>query len=472
MDLTFQEKEEQFCQQFGLEKCTPLPSEALRWDERECEIWLQTSGAFHPREGLESRNSRRAGAAPSDSFRDVVQRFEEGVEFDSMDYRSCLKGRISVVTPTSESRRGFHEFLVESFQAQDWPDKELVVIETYQSKPSELFTQLAKTDRRFVYIGFKRALSDTVAAKKVSDDSLLGSTGKVLKGQKVPRKRESLLPDFTAGVKRNLAVQVATGEWIAHFDDDALYAPNYLTKMTKFMRKQRCSAVKLSAWYVLDLETSHITQADPICSGALNNRLEHDKKVKEQLYGWGFSYVYSRATALDLSFKNKDIGEDFEFMEWWMRRKGKKSIALLKDEFGLCVKTQHHLSLVESTPWTYLDGAEVAKLEVYKTAGFDFQCGIGANFSGIMEFIQKRFPHSDQETRRFLRSIVEGASPQKAYEKIATMLGFSKDELFSDVKQLQDEVRAEQEQQRDEEEAERALKALASIDVDTLPNCD
>mmetsp|Transcript_120674 Transcript_120674/g.269221 ORF Transcript_120674/g.269221 Transcript_120674/m.269221 type:complete len:459 (-) Transcript_120674:45-1421(-) len=454
MDLTFQEKEEQFCEQLGLEKSTPLPPEAVDWDERECEIWLQTRGAFHPRKGLEGRRARRGVFAPSDSFRQVVVGdFKEGGETDSMDYRSCEKGRISVITPTSECRRGFHEHLVESFQAQDWPDKEIVVIETYQSKPSELLTHLAKTDRRFTYIGYKRALSDTWAAKKVSDDSLLGRTGRALKGQRVSMKRESLQPDFTIGVKRNIALQVATGEWIAHFDDDAVYAPSYLTRMTLFMRKQRCSAVTLSTWYVLDMETSDITQADPVCSGAVEHRLENDQWVREQLYGWGFSYVYSRATALDLPFKNKDVGEDYEFMEDWMKHKGKRSIALLKDEFGLCVKTQHHLSLMESTPLTFVDDeTEVAKLEVYKIAGFDYLHGIAGNFNGTMLFIQKRFPHTADETRRFLRSVVEGVVPQKAYGKIAAMLGFTQEELFTDVAQFEDDLRAEQKLQIAEEE--------------------
>ena len=38
-----------------------------------------------------------------------------------------VRGRVSVVTPTTASRSGFHPELVD----QSWPDKELVVVETY-----------------------------------------------------------------------------------------------------------------------------------------------------------------------------------------------------------------------------------------------------------------------------------------------------------------------------------------------------
>lgn len=36
---------------------------------------------------------------------------------------------------------------------------------------------------------------------------------------------------WSLGLKRNVAIELAAGEIIAHFDDDDLYAPGYLTWM-------------------------------------------------------------------------------------------------------------------------------------------------------------------------------------------------------------------------------------------------
>ena len=53
-----------------------------------------------------------------------------------------VRGRVSVVTPTTASRSCFHPQLWRCFLDQSWPDKELVVVETYHDKPSEFFEHI------------------------------------------------------------------------------------------------------------------------------------------------------------------------------------------------------------------------------------------------------------------------------------------------------------------------------------------
>ena len=52
-------------------------------------------------------------------------------------------GRVSIVTPTTASRARFHPQLWQCFVDQSWPDKELVVVETYHDEPSAFFQSIA-----------------------------------------------------------------------------------------------------------------------------------------------------------------------------------------------------------------------------------------------------------------------------------------------------------------------------------------
>ena len=75
-----------------------------------------------------------------------------------------VRGRVSVVTPTTASRSRFHPQLWQCFVDQSWPDKELVVVETYHEQPSAFFRDIAQEDTRLKYIAIKEDL--TVGAKR------------------------------------------------------------------------------------------------------------------------------------------------------------------------------------------------------------------------------------------------------------------------------------------------------------------
>eukprot|EP00441_Pelagodinium_beii_P001947 CAMPEP_0197699808 /NCGR_PEP_ID=MMETSP1338-20131121/121107_1 /TAXON_ID=43686 ORGANISM="Pelagodinium beii, Strain RCC1491" /NCGR_SAMPLE_ID=MMETSP1338 /ASSEMBLY_ACC=CAM_ASM_000754 /LENGTH=86 /DNA_ID=CAMNT_0043283337 /DNA_START=36 /DNA_END=293 /DNA_ORIENTATION=+ len=84
------------------------------------------------------------------------------------------------------SRQQYHEQLWACFEAQDWPDKELVVVETYESTPSSFLAQKAKEDERFVHVAFQRDRHE----------------------------------DFSVGLKRDMTLHLASGEYVVNFDDD------------------------------------------------------------------------------------------------------------------------------------------------------------------------------------------------------------------------------------------------------------
>ena len=53
---------------------------------------------------------------------------------------------------------------------------------------------------------------------------------------------------LTVGAKRNWLAENASGQILAHFDDDDYYAPNYLTDMISLMGDS--DLVKLSSFYL------------------------------------------------------------------------------------------------------------------------------------------------------------------------------------------------------------------------------
>lgn len=282
---------------------TPLPQEALDWDERECSMWFCSSGTVHPRQILQSRSKPK------------------------MDE---VKGRVSIVTPTTESRHKFHEQLYRCFDAQTWPDKELVIVETYTGSPSEFFAQKAQTDSRVVYVKFKRPVGN----------------------------------DFSIGLKRNVGTHLASGEVIASFDDDDLYAPSYLDTMVNALQDRRALAVKLSNWYVYHIDTDTWSFCDPIAWGLTKGLDESSDKVKSWAYGYGFSYVYRRQCGLDLWYGNINLGEDFNFMMQLQLRRGERSVHLVPDDFGMCLHVQHGGNTSNSIPVRQVPDSEAMDLDI------------------------------------------------------------------------------------------------------------
>jgi len=308
------------CAALGKDTVAELPDEAIAWDDRECGLWFLTNGNFHPRE-VRGKAESSASKAPRTS-----PGGPEGL--------SGKKGRVSVVTPTTESRQSFHQTLWKSFLAQNWPDKELVVIETYVGRQSEFFARLARNDSRITYMAYQRPHGE----------------------------------DWSIGLKRNIAAHLATGEFIANFDDDDIYAPTYLTTMVEQLEARRALAVTLSSWFVLDVKTNKWGFCDAIAWGLAQGLSDEAQDVRNWAYGYGFSYVNRRKTSLEVPYDDQNMGEDFSFVTRLQTARSSKSVQLIHDDFGICVHTQHGRNTSDTFPIREVPPEEALQLDVAELA--------------------------------------------------------------------------------------------------------
>mmetsp|Transcript_108702 Transcript_108702/g.335767 ORF Transcript_108702/g.335767 Transcript_108702/m.335767 type:complete len:438 (-) Transcript_108702:6-1319(-) len=288
-----------------------IPLSALRWSQVEFDLWRDTDGLFEPR-----------GSAPPD------RRRAAGVDM------------VSVICPTTGSRRCFHGLLYACWRSQTYEPKQLVVVDTCEDEPSELLVRKMAEDPRVVYRHFH-----------------------------VPERSWSI------GLKRNLACQLASGDLIAHFDDDDMYGQDYLKTMVGCMRSpesvfgeaRQCedrrllwrmyasmglvpgvwepeqalaslraqaglgrfgaACAKLARWHTYVLQTR---------SFKLFDACEYDER---ELHGWGFSFVYLRSAWLSCPFAHMGLGEDYDFVRR-LRQLG-QPVLLVPDRAGICVHTCH-----------------------------------------------------------------------------------------------------------------------------------
>ena len=212
---------------------------------------------------------------------------------------------VSVISPTTVERHGFHErVLYASFNAQKHPHKELIVVDS-GGVPSPFFTDL--DDRRVRYI------------HKASANSV--------------------------GAKRNVALRLAEGKVVAHFDDDDLYAPTYLTTMLAAMRESQTRFIKLNSWYVHCRTTGRFGFFDG------DKGFDGDRPAKLRLHPdlakfkdnyvrtYGFSYVYEKAITDKFAFHDKSWGEDTALLAAAVGTK--VPCAMVPDRDGVCLHIQH-----------------------------------------------------------------------------------------------------------------------------------
>ena len=119
---------------------------------------------------------------------------------------SAEGSRVSCIMPTYNRRR-FVPLAVRWFLAQDWPDRELIVVDDGTEPAADLLPQ----DARIRYVRLER--------------------------------RHSL------GAKRNLACQAARGEVIVHWDDDDWSAPTRLTYQVSALRQASAAVCGLTRVY-------------------------------------------------------------------------------------------------------------------------------------------------------------------------------------------------------------------------------
>ncbi|CAJ1355409.1 unnamed protein product [Effrenium voratum] len=286
-----------------------IRQDSVQWTQLERDLYEMSSGAYHPTEMAQMR------------------RLPGGVLVGGTGVNFEVPGRVSIVAPSMSNRRHYHENLYRCFDAQKYPDKELIVIETYEDAPSEYLQKKMRVDERVVHI-----------------------TIKVQPGK-----------DFTVGLKRNMTLHMATGEFIVNFDDDDLYAPGYVEKMVGLMQRERLVGVTLSAWYNYYTGKGVCTFSDP---ESWDEWADDQAELDEILYGYGFSYSHRRQPSLMFSYPNVGFAEDAPFFLKLRDIYGTDKVLLYKDNEGLCVHIMHRANTAQVLGSRTVSAQDIAALSV------------------------------------------------------------------------------------------------------------
>jgi len=175
---------------------------------------------------------------------------------------------VSVICPT-RNRHERHPGLYDVFQHQDHPSADLWILDD-SAAPSSYLQYISRRDTRVHYV---HATSP-----------------------------------MTIGAARNEMLRRCAGSVVAHFDDDDWYAPDYLSSMVRHLVQTDADLVKLAAW----TDRNDADGKRYLYNG--HTRGDND------LWGWGFSYVYRRHVATRVSFpENRVKGgglacEDYPFV--------------------------------------------------------------------------------------------------------------------------------------------------------------
>ncbi|KAH8073728.1 hypothetical protein JL720_10798 [Aureococcus anophagefferens] len=243
------------------------------------------------------------------------------------DHGDLGPGRPSCIAPTTTERHAFHgAALYASFAAQTHDNRELVVVDTGPA-PSPFFTtpgSPGKEDNRVIYT--------------------------------------HAVHHATIGGKRNVALRLATGDVVAHFDDDDVYAPTYLATMLGAMAAQDAKFVKLSAWFVHDMGSGawgHFDIDGFDARTELGARLRlHPNLAKlssQFLLTYGFSFVYEKSLFPAFTFVDTNWGEDQAILAE-LNRVG-VPVAFHADREGICIHNQHGENCSRSFCHTAVDVA-------------------------------------------------------------------------------------------------------------------
>ncbi|CAG9256035.1 glycosyltransferase family 2 protein [Paraburkholderia unamae] len=175
---------------------------------------------------------------------------------------------------------------------------------------------------------------------------------------------------LSIGEKRNLAAELARGEIIAHFDDDEIYAPDYLGAMLGQMRRHEAQLVKLGAFFLYSRVYGQFAYWDLMRKSGLHfcwsdrpmtalNFPHENAAFADNHLGYGFSYLYTKRLWASQPFEHRSFNEDGMFATA-ARARGAR-IALPTDDVGLCLHVLHAHNTSKCFPQYLLPDVLVAR---------------------------------------------------------------------------------------------------------------
>lgn len=224
--------------------------------------------------------------------------------------------KVSVITLTFQRPEKAKQ-VYENFKHQTYSNKELLILDD-SPEPSEFFQQLKNDSRvHYYHSSCKRSV----------------------------------------GGKRNFLIKRSTGHWIAHFDDDDIYAPDYLkTMISQLQDNDFIKSSKWLVWREMDKtvwewnvkdsppEDLHfyVSGQQPVTQVRLEPQYKHGNQ-----WGFGFSYVYLKSMWETCRFPRKNFGEDYDFVQCGFQHQ--KRLTETNQVSLLVLHTLHR----QSSSWVY-----------------------------------------------------------------------------------------------------------------------
>jgi glycosyltransferase involved in cell wall biosynthesis len=168
---------------------------------------------------------------------------------------------VSCIMPT-QNRREFIPRAIKCYLAQDWPEKELIVIDTGKDQVSDLFEGVPGAKYFFH-----------------------------------TEERPAHLPSVPIGTKRNMACERASGEVIIHWDDDDWSAPGRITDQVSRLIE---SGKDISGYHSMLFWDQVVQRAS--------------KYIGHGKYSLGSALCYRRKFWEGHKFNNTSFGEDNDFV--------------------------------------------------------------------------------------------------------------------------------------------------------------
>ncbi len=221
------------------------------------------------------------------------------------------KPLISVITPTYN--RAVHlKNLIRNFQAQTYSQRELLIYDDSE-QPCEWLKQLADHHPSIHYFFSSTRL--------------------------------------TIGEKRNFLIQQASGDVIAHFDDDDYYAPNYLETLHAHLQTGGYDFISLKSWFAYSILQDKFAywETDRLAPSQYCIYKNHFTKhtldefpsdfIEKNLYGYGFSFMFQKHIIKEIHFPAVNHGEDYHFCKFLIDQ-GYKA-GFLTDSQGIVLHVMH-----------------------------------------------------------------------------------------------------------------------------------
>jgi len=226
--------------------------------------------------------------------------------------KSTTQTKISIIIPT-QSRIQLLPAIINCYNKQTWGNKELLILDSTNNG--------------------KQAIS---RLQKIHQNVNLWHTNRTC----------------SIGEKRNLLIQKASGELIAHFDDDDYYAPTYIETLAMNLIKSNADLIKLSGWFCFHEESQTLGYWDTTRKDLPQTIFTGSQKPSHQkerfrnsdfdsfISGYGFSYLFRKKVWLDLAkFEHINLGEDSRFHDEIVAKNG--SVKYLKDNEGIALHIIH-----------------------------------------------------------------------------------------------------------------------------------